>query len=175
MCGVVAAPRPVAWAGSTPAGVPPASSIVTGVAYVDTFPTDVATARYAAAAVLINDGWQLDPNPALSDTLATAWKPLKNLFVRMVFGTVQAQCRLGFHPVNAGTTRVTFTASAATQRPGALTTLRANADRAYAKSARDWAAHMRRVLDGRDLPTPGACAAARKVSAPRRELEGVAE
>lgn len=141
-------------------GAPAPSSIVTGKAYVDTFPADPATLRYNAAALLINDGWHLPANQAATDTMVTAWKPLKNLFVRMLFGSVQAQCRLGFHGLNPQRTRVTFSASAATSREGALASLRANADRYYAKAAHGWAAHMRRMLDGRDMPKPKSFAAA---------------
>ncbi len=51
-----------------------------------------------------------------------------------------------------------------------MSTLRANADRAYAKAARDWAAHMRRVLAHTDMPPAAAWAAARQITPPPAAL-----
>lgn len=144
---------------------PPREWIAQGTAYADTFPADLATLRYNATAILLNDGWRF-PTATDGDTLVTAWKPLNKFFIKVLFGNVQAQCRVTFHALDARRTRVTFTADAATPRQGAMAALRANADRAYGKAARDWAAHMRRVLAGTDLPPTQAWVAAREIVPP---------
>ncbi len=142
---------------------PPVEWIAAGSAYVDTFTAEPGTVRDAAAAILLHDGWRFAATNDSPDTLTSAWKPLDKLFVRLLFGNVQARCRVTFRGVAPGRTQITFRADAATPRTAALSALRANADRAYAKAARDWAAHMRRVLAGTDMPPAEAWAAAREI------------
>lgn len=129
------------------AGIPVAAArgatLLDGGVQADTLDADPHLVRVAMFDAFTAQKWELDPATAASDTLATAWRPVRSMAVRLLVGDVRTRCQVECSALPDGRTRAVFHAVALAAHPIESAALIRAGEKANAACARGWFARLR--------------------------------
>ena len=118
-----------------------------GVTYRDTVAASPRAARAAAAAALENDRWILEP-AGTAPGLLTQWKPIRNIFFRLLSGRAFARVFVDVTPLTQNRSEIRFQGGLASHRDMEHNPSMGFAERSYASAVRVWQQNVRDLIAG---------------------------
>jgi hypothetical protein len=117
-----------------------------GRSYCDTLDALDVDVILAAGAALERKKWVIDTADENGYAYVTEWKPIRNLFFRLVAGKAVARCFAYVTRIPDGRTELTFRGGIASKRDLRNSSMRGRAERSYESAVVNWQREVRAAV-----------------------------